>query len=57
MRLQTLLPPYPKKIEVRDILGKDEVFRYISNKFMFTRGNNTGCSGKKEPGKSTFVPK
>ena len=25
MRLQTLLPAYPKAIEVRDILGKDEV--------------------------------
>eukprot|EP00794_Sanderia_malayensis_P012254 gene12254-13516_t len=30
MRLQTLLPPYPKKVEVRDMLGKDERIRVES---------------------------
>ncbi|XP_065063460.1 protein LKAAEAR1-like isoform X1 [Rhopilema esculentum] len=41
MRLQTLLPAYPKAIEVRDILGKDERMR-IENLLADEKGLETG---------------
>lgn len=44
MRLQTLLPSYPKKIEVREMLGKDEVNFMVF--FIVDAGGSTGIIAK-----------